>query len=687
MIQMDDNSNVQHDPVQMFMDGVSHLTGYLHRSLTLMKELDLQATEIGRTLKEKEEEYICRLHQRKKRKHPEELTSSETNSVQPIIFVDGNNYETNRIFGKEGMDSRKKESIYSDTEEANKKEQNKHSFKGIKLKIRKEHIENEKNVDESIERKEQSVTHSDKKVPANKIEEDVSEDKKKDITERNMNNGEEDKNKNHNATDVVVQNSEEKTENKKIKLNISYNKEIEHTKKEEIVKKNQEKKNHSQNEGNYSSDDYLRNYSDISEDEEETEEMIQWFNEIKNERNKCMDLLREKISINIQVSLMVKQDYEKLRKQFDVLYAEMEKKGESFNNMNEGFHLNKYSHHDLDNFVHSTNQHTHSYTNEYRTNSQVHSSIHTKNRNNYSRYNNTVHNIEQKQKNEENESVSSKSVYKNKNYKTSEVSNFNEKTKRNKKVRKNKKESTNDNGTVHSNANSQIIESNLKYIKSTSDKGTNLGLKMNSYTSKGNNANKSQASNTNSALNENEEKPKSKHKNKSNLNTQNSMESIGNISSLSNTKRRQSEKGKADNSKEKSKMTHGVSTTTEKSNTQKTYVVGTQEKKIPSSDETQQQKELFTVEYDYTKEDSEEGICPVCEKGESALAEFEMVCCDGCNKWFHFECVNYKNDDVDENWFCPKCITTDVAITNKTESNTNTNISATASKSNKKEKK
>ncbi|PFH31783.1 PHD-finger domain-containing protein [Besnoitia besnoiti] len=53
--------------------------------------------------------------------------------------------------------------------------------------------------------------------------------------------------------------------------------------------------------------------------------------------------------------------------------------------------------------------------------------------------------------------------------------------------------------------------------------------------------------------------------------------------------------------------------------------------------------------------DAWEGICPVCHKGESSECN-NMVACDACNQWFHFECVGYSAEtQEDDAWFCPQC--------------------------------
>ncbi|KAF8817783.1 PHD-finger domain-containing protein [Cardiosporidium cionae] len=59
------------------------------------------------------------------------------------------------------------------------------------------------------------------------------------------------------------------------------------------------------------------------------------------------------------------------------------------------------------------------------------------------------------------------------------------------------------------------------------------------------------------------------------------------------------------------------------------------------------------------EEDLWDGICPICQKGESETHQHMMVGCDACNNWFHFECVNYNaTGSEDAAWFCPQCIAT-----------------------------
>ncbi len=59
-------------------------------------------------------------------------------------------------------------------------------------------------------------------------------------------------------------------------------------------------------------------------------------------------------------------------------------------------------------------------------------------------------------------------------------------------------------------------------------------------------------------------------------------------------------------------------------------------------------------------------ICRVTDKRP-------IVCCDGCNLWFHFECVNAPNDVADYDWFCIKCRQIDSSSGQTQQGNTQSN--------------
>lgn len=41
-------------------------------------------------------------------------------------------------------------------------------------------------------------------------------------------------------------------------------------------------------------------------------------------------------------------------------------------------------------------------------------------------------------------------------------------------------------------------------------------------------------------------------------------------------------------------------------------------------------------------------VCAITDKGDK-------VCCDSCNLWSHFACVNVTSDIANHDWFCGKC--------------------------------
>eukprot|EP00914_Ancora_sagittata_P027357 GHVO01053487.1.p1 GENE.GHVO01053487.1~~GHVO01053487.1.p1 ORF type:complete len:340 (+),score=79.45 GHVO01053487.1:32-1021(+) len=54
--------------------------------------------------------------------------------------------------------------------------------------------------------------------------------------------------------------------------------------------------------------------------------------------------------------------------------------------------------------------------------------------------------------------------------------------------------------------------------------------------------------------------------------------------------------------------------------------------------------------------DEESSICPECGLQDSNGDILKMVCCDRCNRWFHFACVLYMEEPSDDsNWYCKEC--------------------------------
>ncbi|CAL8119499.1 unnamed protein product [Orchesella dallaii] len=50
-------------------------------------------------------------------------------------------------------------------------------------------------------------------------------------------------------------------------------------------------------------------------------------------------------------------------------------------------------------------------------------------------------------------------------------------------------------------------------------------------------------------------------------------------------------------------------------------------------------------------------VCLVCKEKEPEQSSREMICCDGCEDWYHFTCVGITQLIAeDEPWFCKRCI-------------------------------
>ncbi|CAL8077112.1 unnamed protein product [Orchesella dallaii] len=50
-------------------------------------------------------------------------------------------------------------------------------------------------------------------------------------------------------------------------------------------------------------------------------------------------------------------------------------------------------------------------------------------------------------------------------------------------------------------------------------------------------------------------------------------------------------------------------------------------------------------------------VCLVCKEQEPEESSREMICCDGCEDWYHWTCVGFTQlIPEDEPWFCKRCI-------------------------------
>lgn len=58
-----------------------------------------------------------------------------------------------------------------------------------------------------------------------------------------------------------------------------------------------------------------------------------------------------------------------------------------------------------------------------------------------------------------------------------------------------------------------------------------------------------------------------------------------------------------------------------------------------------------------------ESNCELCEQPDDAE---DMVACDHCKKWYHFQCAYVGEDVANVSWSCPACTATTAAPASKT---------------------
>ncbi|CRG97187.1 conserved Plasmodium protein, unknown function [Plasmodium gallinaceum] len=661
------------DPVQVFMENVCHLTGYLHRLLFLMKELDKKEHNINKMIEKKEEIYLEKLNDIHKNKSEKHLkynnddsyieSNSESNNkysvknniIEDMLEKKGNNEHIEYENIKEKKDEEnifnsmknndnfieKKEKLKIECENININDNSQNSFSVLlKENKQKENIDvhssdynnNSESIKNKILDKEQrnDGSNNNKKIKI-KLDtkneynnEDKNEENKYDTSyngenEKRENSSDiinkdnyENKKKREKRQNVLNENNSEDKLIKKIKiLDDTANNEFNNEKKEsdEKTRSSQNKdcelsckKLEKTNNINSNDDHQIENESDSNNYNEE--ELNNYLNEIMNDREQCMALLREKICINNQISYMIKHDYEKLKKQYDKLYTEMEMSGESppylYNT-----HRNKNIPSELEDY-------------------------NIKNKYNYSNYHYDVYNID-KQKIEENENFLTKSLNRKNLNKYSEYNIYPDKIKKSKKIKKNKIE----NGT------------SSKSLKNLIDKNNNQKMRISLFSAKNNCENKIISSELNDISNETMNRGK-------NYVNQISIDSSLNLNTESNLNKKSDEKYLNDYSKGKNTISFDSLSNCEKKQLQNISLNYNQNKNtLHNIVKPENDTSLCDV---HIENNMEEDICPICNKGESVSSEFGMVGCDSCNKWFHFECVNYENNDCNESWFCPKCI-------------------------------
>ncbi|SBS90056.1 conserved Plasmodium protein, unknown function [Plasmodium ovale curtisi] len=348
------------DSAHVFMENIYHLTGYLHRLLFLMKELDIKEHTINENIKEKEEIYLDNLDYIHKSKTEKQQRGSNEESNMEIESLNEGSYKNNPNEVIEGEEEAKEETqlyrcLTNEGTISNNGE--KRTDHAISTSTSNEFVKRERNGDGNfknlgggvlsyIKKQDTKVEIADEEVKDQRRDnheckgrrlsrDDRQEKRQKPHKRQKLQQSEYAKNveNEQNASDPVDRGAFEK-------------------------KSKRERRESSGERGQSPHEDFLNgapNYDfvedhgeihpcthNINSGDEEThtenikqvtifseEELDVCLSEIMNEREQCMALLREKICINSQISHMIRNYYEKLKKQYDKLYTEMEMNGES----------------------------------------------------------------------------------------------------------------------------------------------------------------------------------------------------------------------------------------------------------------------------------------------------------------------------------------------------------------------
>ncbi|KEG01165.1 conserved Plasmodium protein, unknown function [Plasmodium vinckei vinckei] len=291
------------DSAHVFMENVFHLTGYLHRLLFLMKELDIKEHEISKTIEEKEELYLENLNYIHKQTIKKQSIHSQNDTHSE--YLDKNDHSINQQLVDENDHEISNNNMNTHMDTFSKREEN------LKLEISPD--DNKINNDFETE-----YVNNEKLTKCIKTENDEKHIKE---TEETSFSSEQLKEKN-----IPSQSDNPNDELKNINKILT----------DDQMETDMMVHNIDDNLDKY---DNIKNWNTKEEDEDSDDrkpellfnedELNEYLNIITNDRESCMALLREKICINNQISYMIKSYYEKLKKQYDKLYIEMEMNGET----------------------------------------------------------------------------------------------------------------------------------------------------------------------------------------------------------------------------------------------------------------------------------------------------------------------------------------------------------------------
>ncbi|CAA9987068.1 conserved Plasmodium protein, unknown function [Plasmodium knowlesi strain H] len=330
------------DSAQVYMENVLHITGYLHRLLFLMKELDFKEHKINKLIQEKEEIYLENLNYLSKNKIDRQGTyltgqSSMQNEDLPLEFENQNcEAECAQLSGgcdENDMDPSEAHPVRIKEEEHSEGEG---KIRAVDPTMERSSHDCQRNDPMDSAQREGNSDHLsyDKETPdeqsgdlpleAKTHNADIRPVVRKGV-KREVPTDDEKKGKASNEEDRVVHNVENLNGN-------SCGGAIKTTLKSEddpITTQIYKKKKITQDMAYANTDDEAKNQVCRPIQRYTEEELENLLDEIINDREQCMALLKEKICINNQISYLIKTDFDRVKRQHDKLFVEMEMNGES----------------------------------------------------------------------------------------------------------------------------------------------------------------------------------------------------------------------------------------------------------------------------------------------------------------------------------------------------------------------
>ncbi|KJP86196.1 hypothetical protein AK88_04167 [Plasmodium fragile] len=315
------------DSAQIYMENVLHITGYLHRLLFLMKELDFKEHKINKLIQQKEEIYLAHLNHWSKNKIDRQGTyltgQSSMQNDDRLLEFENRNCET------EGVDLPGKRHVRIKEEEHSGGEEPTAGADPAAEETPHDCHRNEP-TDAASESSLKSTSHkaakhstSHRRKKADALQGDPPGERKG--VKREVQTDDEQKGEAQNVSDMNNHPCGEPTRPPvKDEADLAL-----HNGEDPPNTHPYKKKNSNQYMPSANTDDEGKSQVCTSTQMYTEEECEHLLNEIISDREQCIALLKEKICINNQIAYLIKTDFDRVKSQHDKLFVEMEMNGES----------------------------------------------------------------------------------------------------------------------------------------------------------------------------------------------------------------------------------------------------------------------------------------------------------------------------------------------------------------------